>query len=278
MGPWNRGSRKVVIHYHVFKNAGTSIDRLLVELLGSSWFEFDTGIQPLRPDFAARLLNDRPQVEALSSHLLRPPAPEGFSVFPIALVRHPLDRAYSCYSYSRRTEPIFESLLVAHRSSFPEYVTWCLDHPVRGGMVIVNYQTIHFSSASFRGDDVLEAVASESDLEEAWALISSLPVPGVVDGWETYIERLRPRLSEFVGRRIEAAPVRANVSAERPLLPLPQAVSELGSLLGPGLLNRFREANEFDYRLHERTAKLAAGGTDEPNPGLPWPVTARNTR
>ena len=173
----------------------------------------------------------------------------------LSLPTQPLDRAYSCYSYCRRVEPIYESMVVAHRCAFPEYVTWCLDNPARGGMVIVNYQTIHFSSASFRVDDVLQAVATESDLEEAWALVRSLPVPGIVDEYQSYVERLRSPLSEFAGTSIEFAPVRANVSAERRPLPLEQALSELGGLLGPLLLNRFQQMNQFDYRLYDRTAK-----------------------
>jgi hypothetical protein len=29
--------RKVVIHYHLFKNAGTSVDRMLKEIYGERW-------------------------------------------------------------------------------------------------------------------------------------------------------------------------------------------------------------------------------------------------
>jgi hypothetical protein len=256
---WHKGERRVVIHYHVYKNAGTSIDEFLLQSVGSGWASFDTGsTDVLSSADGAAYLQSRPEIVALSSHVLRPPAPEGFDVLPIALVRHPLERAYSVYSHSRRVEPTCESAWAARESGFADFVCWCLDHPKSGGMVIINYQVIHFSSASFRFRHIFQAVANEDDLLESVALVRSLPCIGVVDRFDSYFARLQGELSRWLGCHLEGKAPRANASPERPRLALAQAVNQTEQLLGSQLLQRFVEMNYFDYRLYMQAAAMAA--------------------
>ena len=255
---WRKGERRVVIHYHLYKNAGSSIDEFLLDVVDSAWASFDTGpTDVLLPADAGTYLQSRPEITALSSHVLRPPAPDGFNVFPIALIRHPLDRALSVYSHARRVEPTYETARAARENGFADFMCWCLDHPNNGGVVLINYQVIHFSSASFRFPHIFQAVASEEDLFESVEFVDSLPCIGVVDQFDRYFARLQIELSGWLGRSLRREPPRANISPERPRLKLPEAVRQIERMLGPKLLRRFVEMNEFDYRLYKRAAVMA---------------------
>jgi hypothetical protein len=126
-----------------------SVDEFLQAACDTKWTPFESGSTDcITAADIASFLAGQPQIEAVSSHTLRPPGPLGFEVFPIALVRHPLDRAYSVYSHSRRAAFTYESAAAACGHDFAGFVRWCLDHPDRSGVVIVNYQVIHFSPAS----------------------------------------------------------------------------------------------------------------------------------
>lgn len=255
---WQRGNRKIVVHYHVYKNAGTSIDLFLRDSFSDGWVSFERPATfVLSSSDLASFIQARPDILVVSSHVLRPPAPEGLDVFPIALVRHPLDRAYSVYSHSRRGEPTYDTSLVARETDFAGFVQWCVDCPSNGGVVLANYQVIHFSSASFRFPHIFQAVASNADLDEAINFFRSLPCVGVVDRFQDYFVRLRSELSRWAGQPLDGQTPRENTSPERPQLDLTAAVSSAERELGPKLLEKFRAANELDYQLYSVVESMA---------------------
>ncbi|MFV2064622.1 MAG: hypothetical protein ACC726_14100, partial [Chloroflexota bacterium] len=101
--------RHVVIHYHIFKNAGTSVDRALRTHFGSTWTTLEAGDRQrdpsghLSPERIRRFLDEHRTVQALSSHTadLPPPSVEGLQLHPIIMLRHPLDRIRSIYDFAR---------------------------------------------------------------------------------------------------------------------------------------------------------------------------------
>ena len=72
----------------------------------------------LRPHDLSAFIKDHPEIVAVSSHLLRPPAPPDVRVFPVVLIRHPLDRAFSVYNHLRRHHDGASTGTVAQRASF----------------------------------------------------------------------------------------------------------------------------------------------------------------
>jgi hypothetical protein len=244
--------RPVIVHYHIFKNAGCSVDRILEGSFGDSWrtLEGATATSLLRPGDLSLFLRDRPGVRAVSSHLLRPPAPADLDVLPIVLIRHPLDRAFSVYSQlHRNTSGTFLSETVAWRSGFAEFVRWCLEHRSLGGMVIADYQVIHLSPASFRAKHIHEAVATADDLRRAIDYLSDGPCFGTVERIDAVMARLR-LAAEKVDLPLSITSVAENVTLGRPR-DLAERVSIAQRQLGPDLYERYRQANRHDYRLYE---------------------------
>ena len=85
--------RPIIIHYHFFKNAGTSVDAILQRNFGAGWTSRE---YPARstPNAAREFLVANPQIAALSSHTLPLPPPDipDAEILPILFIRHPLDR------------------------------------------------------------------------------------------------------------------------------------------------------------------------------------------
>jgi hypothetical protein len=247
--------RRIIVHYHIFKNAGSSVDRILEGAFGDGWASLEgaTATSLLRPGDLSAFARKRPELRAVSSHLLRPPAPVDLDVLPVVLIRHPLDRAFSVYSQLRRNNVsggrVDEE--VAHQASFSQFVLWCLDNRSLGGMVIADYQVIHLSKASFRGGHIYDAVATEDDLHEALDYLSGGACFGTVDRFEATMARLR-KAAAAADLSIPLTTAAENPTAGRPH-ELEERVAVLRRELGPELYSRYREENEFDYRLYEWT-------------------------
>src|ERR1700722_5664966 len=244
--------RKIIVHYHIFKNAGSSLDRLLQDSFKDGWgsLEGPTPTSLLRTQDLATFVKDHPMIRAVSSHLLRPPAPADLDVLPVVLIRHPLDRAFSVYSQLRRNPAkTLPSEVVARRSSFSQFVLWCLDHKSLGGIVIANYQVIHLSPASFRYRHIYDATASVADFRNAMEFLSGGPCSGTVECFDAVVARLRSAAGAM-GLHLTPLEAAENVTEgragdlqERLLL----ARQELGS----SLHDRYRQENAYDYELYE---------------------------
>jgi hypothetical protein len=138
----------VLIHFHIYKNAGSSIDRLLAESFGDAWTTFeDPSHDIIDCHRLRRLLAARPGLRAVSSHRFRAPLPCR-SARPMVMLRHPVDRARSIYHFARR-DPTQHDHAVARNGSFADYVEHYLPQK-DAGVVIRDYQVVHLSDASMR--------------------------------------------------------------------------------------------------------------------------------
>jgi hypothetical protein len=243
--------RTIIVHYHIFKNAGSSVDSLLQMAFGNGWapLEGSTPTSLLHPHDLATFVRDRPEIVAVSSHLLRPPAPSSVRVLPVVLIRHPLDRAFSVYSYLRRHPDGATTGTVAQKTSFPQFVLWCLDNKTLGGMVIANYQVIHLSPASFRNGHIYLAVATEKDLQHTIHYLVDAACFGTVDLFETAMSNLRKRAAAL-HLHIPTSVITENATPGR-LEDLDERLQVAKGLLGPNLNQRYIDENELDYHLYK---------------------------
>ncbi|MCB1754984.1 MAG: hypothetical protein KDJ38_05655, partial [Gammaproteobacteria bacterium] len=84
--------RNIIVHYHLFKNAGTSIDKMLKNSFGDAWENYDLPAAGARisPDSLQQYIEENPHLQASSSHQIVPPLPTGdLNVFPIVFLRDP---------------------------------------------------------------------------------------------------------------------------------------------------------------------------------------------
>lgn len=98
--------RFVILHHHVFKNAGSTVEDILDHSFGERFVTLETpaGGGLVSNTDLIRYLDERPEVVALSSHQVRYPMPaaRGYLFFDICFLRDPLDRLRSFYDYFRQ--------------------------------------------------------------------------------------------------------------------------------------------------------------------------------
>lgn len=243
------------IHYHVFKNAGSSVDRTLQGTFGDRWRTFEGSkvfdIQNVESLIA--FLERYPDTEAVSTHQGRPPVPAG--CFPIAFLRHPIERCGSVYRFLslRKDEAHAEALALG----FPGWIDWALSGP--RGLVIRNYQTVHFSSASFAPGGILNAVATENELAEAIDLFAEWSFVGIVAEFEKSIERFNEVYRiPLAGKHLKV--FRSNVTLDDTSDETTR-ISTIRKDLGEKRYRRLLAANELDIRLYDYVKSRFSIGT-----------------
>jgi hypothetical protein len=125
--------RFVILHYHFFKNAGSTVENILDEYFGERFCRLDT------PDPQACLpnadllshLHAHQNLCAVASHQIRHPVPAapGFLFFDLCFLRDPLDRIGSIYYYLRE-KPGEGNLLsdLAVRYELRDFLTFVMEH------------------------------------------------------------------------------------------------------------------------------------------------------
>ncbi len=244
---------RALVHYHIFKNAGTSIDSSLKRSFGDRWaaFEGSNAHDIHSASQLATFMTSNPGFLAISSHLARPPLPYP-DCLPVVFLRHPLLRAYSVYLFKRKDpgQPFADA---AAEQGFADYIEWALrEEP--GSIVIRNYQVVHLSDASWRCDHILDARATEADLRQATALLNAWGVAGVVERFEESVDTYQALYgAPLPGLRL--AYDRENVSEPEAALH-PDRLAWLAGLLGEELHARFMAANALDLALHAHAGKV----------------------
>ncbi|MGO9442813.1 MAG: sulfotransferase family 2 domain-containing protein, partial [Terriglobales bacterium] len=101
--------RFVILHYHIFKNAGTTVENLLRKNFPHSFARFESEGRDAQLSAAELLefVHAHPEVQAISSHHLRYPRPHapGFVFFDLLFLRDPIDRLRSIYTFFRQSAP-----------------------------------------------------------------------------------------------------------------------------------------------------------------------------
>ena len=240
-----RKMRFVVVHYHIFKNAGTTVERILEREFPGNFARLHgpTADCTLDSEDLASFLDDHPTIQAITSHHLRYPAPllRNVVIFDCCFLRHPLDRLDSLYSYFRKidtTDPLCRN---ARRLNAADFVRELLN---RSPEHISNVQVTYLAN---RG--AFTRPANADDLDRAMRTVQNMALPGVVEMFQESMVAaeyfMRPA---FPSIRLGSGA--ANVS--RPLL-----VSEsdrerrLIGRWGRDLYDEVARANEFDIRLYE---------------------------
>ena len=247
--------RNVIVHYHLFKNAGTSVDKLLKHCFKEQWYSYDKQEPGGRIPTVEleQILETRPDILAISSHQIRPPFPTNVTAFPIIFLRHPIVRARSAYLFEWKK---FLGLATP-KGSFAEYV----DHKLSlyRANAIENFQTFVLSNDlrdTFRGH------TSDDDshyLMRAKQRLDALPVFGIVEEYAESIRRFHAWLHP-VFDAFENLTFHENVLHEEPLS-IASHLERIEQELGSGRYAALLDRNAMDMELYEyaRTRFTEAG-------------------
>lgn len=251
-------TRFVIVHYHLYKNAGSTIDSILDANFPPEERGHLEGPYPWSTVSPSELLQftlANPRLRAISSHQARLPLPEHPDVkfLPIFFLRHPIDRVGSVYSFERRqpADSISPSTKVARTAGLASFVEWLVGREGTG--VCRNFQVIHLSTDK---RDVPEGRATLDDCRHAISNLTKLPFFGLVEAFDESLARMQDYLAPYVGR-LDMASGAVNVTPGRKAS-LDERIDEIRSQLGPSLYRELLEHNALDLLLYEEAQRLIA--------------------
>ncbi|MDO3387096.1 hypothetical protein QWI17_14715 [Gilvimarinus sp. SDUM040013] len=234
--------RKVIFHYHFFKNAGTSLDsQLKKNVTGEQWVtkEFPGPIEANRAQ-VAQWVAAQEQALIFSSHTAHLPVPqiEGVECLPVVFIRHPIDRIASIYAFERKQGTANFGAVLARNTTMAGYVECRLSIP--RDRLCHNFHSHRFclSYDPSVGDEQIRA-------EKA---LAELPFVGVVDRFDDSLSKLECWLSSE-GFDVTLKPVRENVSRSVDQS-LQERLDQIKSELGEDLYQKLLDANEVDLILY----------------------------
>jgi hypothetical protein len=238
--PRDANSAPLVLHYHLFKNAGTSVDEILIRNFGSRWATEEFSHSDPGSNVAAvqAYLRDKPDLLALSSHTALLPVPDlgGRRIIPVIFIRHPIDRLKSAYEFERRQAADTLGARLAKKNEFTDYLRELLVNP--GNRQARNFQThrLAFNEPPEKG----------SEKERALRTLKKLEFIGLVEAFDKSMERLTG-LMETHFTNFRRATVKKN--ATRHATNLDRRLGEIRSEIGDGLYKELIAANATDLEV-----------------------------
>ena len=205
--------RHIILHGHIFKNAGTTFDWSLAKNFGAGFLDHRDDEKMLASgcEHLAQLVQDDPALKAISSHHMTRMFPEipGIVFLPIYLLRHPLARMRSVYDFERGQQAETPGAVAARNKSFSDYISWRMQDDVRP--VIRNYQTRYLAG---RHGICPEREVYDSQFARAVQWLGSAAGVGIVECYDESMVVLEQALqAPFPG--IDLSYVAQNQSADR---------------------------------------------------------------
>lgn len=250
--------RPVLCHFHMFKNAGTSLDGALKREFGVAFAEYDgpRANYALSAAEVSSFVEPRPALRAFSSHQVRFPLPEIVDLqwLPLILLRHPLDRAESVYRFERKQRSNSPGAVHAKQLDLPGYVRWRLDQGRHN--LLCDFQTAFLSSNPAAG-------VRRADLTIASERLESAALTGTVERMDESLacaeRNLRTHFSD-----LDLSYQRRNVGSGRKAT-LEERLEELRIGIGDDLYAELEVRNARDFQLVARAdavldQRLAACG------------------
>lgn len=225
--------RHIILHIHLFKNAGTSIDHILRQNFKNRWVsrEFGDGTPSDTADIAT-WIRQNPHTVAFSSHTIQAPLPrmDGVRIIPILMLRDPVDRIASAYRFEQVQNADTRGAQLARQNGFAGYVHARLS--TNGDRQCRNFHTARLAA--------LSSGPAATDFDRACDAAAEIAQTGVL-GMVSNFDAAMAQLGEVVSPHFPSfkwGPVTANASNQNNV----HAVS-------PDMRRLLEDANRDDFKL-----------------------------
>jgi len=244
--------RDIIVHAHIFKNAGSSFDSALKELFMEQFVDHRDDQQIVRgkEEYLINFLDQHQNIQAFSSHSIHfyPKNNEKYNLYPVYFVRHPIDRIRSVYSFEKKQVPAnTKGSKKAKELNMNDYISWYMkdDSP----FTIRNSQTIFLSG--------LGPGVANMDKKYIKALVNlkNIFLLGIVDRYdksmvvfEEYLKNIFPS--------IDLSYIRRNITDTDTQSTVDEKAQKLLSQLDEKLQKEVLQKNEYDLKLYSKANEL----------------------
>ena len=240
-------TRDVIIHYHIFKNAGSTLATTLERNFGTRFVNFDSEDYNRRlwPHELVGFLQANAHVVAVSSHHLRPPAQPmpGTAIHEVLVLRNPIDRIRSMYDFYHRAMVNEDPLTVeAKRLSLPVFLEYVIE---KWPNLIANAQVKLLANGGAK-------IPDREDAASAARLLGSLALVGVVEEFDICAVAGEHSLAKIFPA-LDLSYVRENVTQRRARR-LDKRLRQFSAACGEALYRKLVSVNELDQELVTLTA------------------------
>lgn len=252
--------RAVICHYHIYKNSGTSFDKILTENYGEKHICFD-GPFPfftIDQEQLSRVVERKPEIIAFSSHQIQLPVPASldFIVLPVVFVRHPLLRILSIYKFKNQTFDGTTTSKAAQEMSFDEWVSYCFSDRLEITH-ISNAQT-RLLGGAYRQRPLVRrtSIGMEYDINQAMRNIENVELLARTEYFNDDIDKFSKILEkynvDFNFYDIDPQ----NVTSNDLQVSIDERVLNIKNLLSQSNFDRLILANDQDLNLYEHATRL----------------------
>lgn len=249
MKKMNNKKNPICLHFHIYKNAGSTIDYILKKNFLDDAVTLDTGkprnVLPYETVLHF-IQKHKPTAKSVSSHQFRFPIPEQneYEFLPIVFVRHPIDRAFSIYYFDKRRKDIQNDLGVemAKLLKSADYFKWNLEEENHLTKT-KNFQTRYLSAKPFRSE------VDKTDLELVFEYLKGCRVIGVVDRLDESLVLAEEIFRPFFKNIDFSYDVKQNVSRDREG-DLAERLDKGRKEIGNALFEELEKANLYDLQLY----------------------------
>lgn len=245
--------RDILVHAHIFKNAGTTIDWILEQNFGAD-FSDDRNDERMAKEanYLLNVIKSNSHLKAISSHSMPLPIRENDHVnfHAIVMLRHPLLRVRSVYQFERKQRANTSGAKMAKKLSFRDYVDWRMSPDV--SPTIRDMQVRYLTRNSNKSREQL----SEDHFSAASQFVDDNRLIGLVERFDQSMLLFSTYLRE-ISIDLDFSYQKQNVSAT-PKVAKAQQIDSLREDLGANLYNTLVEKNSMDIRLYEYADQLLA--------------------
>lgn len=242
-----RGVAPLLIHYHIFKNAGSSFEFALDRAWRHGLHRYDTPSHDgfISPEDMKRYALGHRSAKAITTHQSAPPPPRipGRRVLSSILIRDPIARIRSIYAFERAQPSEDPGPVKAKELDFKHYVEWRL--MVSPGM-FCNFQ-VHFCCRDgLRNRSLL----TRNHLDLAIEALDKMDIVGTVERYDQWLALAQSIMGDHFDN-ISLVPVRENQSVPDSVYSEARILQELVRDLGQELAQELLKQNELDMCLHQ---------------------------
>ena len=254
-------TRTVLCHYHIFKNSGSTFERILSKNYGNLHLTFDGPFQfsQVCQEELTKIIDHHPEIRALSSHQIYLPAPTSvrYRAIPVVFIRHPILRIRSVFLFEQRQTVTSENRRC--REPLEAFEKWISErlHGHKNTLQLNNLQT-SMLARSARSLPVGEKRSGRIvyDMQLAINNLSVVPCIGRTEQFENDVKGFENILADYQHPFKYMTVDAENVTSGDHNQPIETQLSSIENSLSKKIWEKLQWLNHQDIELYEVATKM----------------------